>query len=135
MSIVFIEGRNSGYPCIAKLMDFPSAALTLPFPEYLLKFEQGKNNDYPHISRIPKIPRQMALLPPYPDFLMYCLGEAFNDGYPCILKLENIERRMFSNVYFGNFKAEELFMGGRAVESAYCNGQRVYGMIYVTKSE
>lgn len=132
--MVFIEGRNNGYPCIAELQDPPSTGFSAPFPEYFFKFDPQTNNGYPYIVQAPKIPRHTELLPPYPDFIMHCLGNEFNDGYPCIMKLENIERMIFSDIYFGEQKAERLFMGGKAVEAAYCNGQKVYGYIYVTKA-
>lgn len=134
MSMVFIDGRNNGYPCILELQDPPNTEFAAPFPEYFFEFDPQKNNGYPYAVHIPKIPRQTALLPPYPDFIMRCLGDEFNDGYPCIMKLENIECQIFSNVYFGKYKAEKLFMGEKAVEAAYCNGQKVYGNIYVTKT-
>ena len=134
MSMVFIDGKNNGYPCIAELHDPSDPKFFAPFPQYFFKFDPQKNNGYPYVVHIPKIPRQTALLPPYPDFIMRCLGNKFNDGYPCIMKLENIERRIFSNIYFGESKAERLFMGEKAVEAAYCNGQKVYGNIYVTKT-
>lgn len=165
MSIVFIEGRNNGYPCIAELVDFPSAAFASPYPdaawkaggavrdgyphafcipeiprqtEFLPPYPDAVwkvggavRDGYPHAFSVPEIPRQTTLLPPYPDFCIYCLGEDFNDGYPCILRLENIERSIFSDIYFGSSEAKELFVGGKTVESAYCNGQKVYGRIYV----
>lgn len=134
MSMTFIEGRNDGYPCIEELPNPPGTEFTAPFPEYFLKPLENKNNGYPCEIHIPEIPRPTELLPPYPDIIMHCLGDAFNDGYPCIMMLENIERRIFSNVYFGETKAEKLFMGEKAVEAAYCNGQKVYGYTYVTKA-
>lgn len=135
MSMVFIDGRNNDYPCIEELADHPSASFVLPYPEMAWKVAGTADNGYPCLLCIPKIPRKNALLPLYPDFCMHCLGEKFNDGYPCILRLENIERSIFSDVYFGSREAKELFVGGRSVESAYCNGQKVYGSIYVTMTQ
>lgn len=132
MSMMIIEGRNNGYPCIGELSEDYTVVHKAPFWDFVMKLSPDRNNGYPCLVQIPVPARETEMKPAYPDFFMHCLGEEFNCGYPCILKLENIRRSVFSNVFFGNSKGIRLFFGGKEVDTAFCNNRKVYGRTYVS---
>lgn len=131
MSMTIIQGKNNGYPCIPELTDNFAVIHTPPFWEFSMKLSPYLNNGYPVMLQIPVPKRKTAMKPLFPDFYMHCLGSNFNNGYPCILKLENITRSPFVNIFFGKSKAHRLFFGTGEISSAFCNGQKICGISYI----
>lgn len=97
MAMVFIEGRNYGYPCVQELPELSG----MVFPAH-----------------------------PYPKYLMRCLGNEVNEGYPCILSLANIVSEVKSSIFFAGEKAQALYFNGQFITSAYCNGEQIFGIYY-----
>lgn len=131
MGMVIVPGKNNGYPFVEGLTDTISFADTPPCHEFYMRISPSLNDGYPAIVQIPQA-GGTGLSEPYPDFMFHCLGEDFNDGYPLILQLHGITREPFSDIFFAENNAAELFFGNSRVEAAYCNGQKVYGMKYVS---
>ena len=132
MGMVIIPGRNSGYPFAEGLPDTPSLVDTPPYHEYYMRISPERNNGYPAVMQVPLV-GTLSLAEPYPDAMFHILGEDFNDGYPLLLQLHGITREMFSDVYFAGDRGEELFFDGQKVIAGYCNGQKVYGMRYISQ--
>lgn len=132
MSMIISEEKNNGYPSIPELTDNFTVIHTAPFWDFSMKLSAKHNNGYPVMLQIPVLARKTAMKPVFPDFYMHCLGNEFNSGYPCILKLEHIERTVFLNVFFGNSKGIRLFFNGKEINTAYCNGQKICGTAYTS---
>ncbi|MBR4627616.1 MAG: hypothetical protein IKO47_07965 [Ruminococcus sp.] len=132
MGMVIVSGRNSGYPFAEGLPDTPPLADTAPYHEYYMRISPVRNGGYPAIVQTPSV-GGTGLSEPYPDFMFHCLGSGFNDGYPLILQLHGIAREHFCDIFFAEDNAQELFFGSQKVTAAYCNGQKVFGIRYVTQ--
>ena len=131
MGMVIVPGRNNGYPFAEGLPDTPTLADTPPYHEYYMRISPSLNGGYPAIVQIPQA-GGTGLSEPYPAFMLRCIGGSFNSGYPLILQLHGITREPFSDIFFAEDNAAELFFGEKRVTSAYCNGQKVYGLRYVS---
>ena len=131
MSMFIIEGNNNGYPCIPELTNSFAVIHKAPFWDFSMKLSDTLNNGYPVMIQTPVPARTPDMKPVFPDFYMHCLGEEFNCGYPCILKLENISRSVFSHLFFNNHHVSRLFFGSEEPSAAYCNGRKVYGRTYI----
>lgn len=131
MSMMIIEGRNNGYPCISELSQDYTVVRKAPFWDFVMKLSPDRNNGYPCLVQIPVSARETKMKSAYPDFYMHCLGESFNEGYPCILKLENIERSVFSHLFFNSHHVSRLFFGSEEPSAAFCNDRKVYGRTYI----
>jgi len=123
-----------GYPYAEGLPDTPPFADTPPYHQWHMKVKSGVSSGYPCMLQVPALFRTADIQPPYPDYVMRCLGEDFNNGYPLIMQLEGIHRELFSSLYFADKKVEEMTFGGKYVIEGFCNGQRVYGTVYAYNS-
>lgn len=92
----------------------------------------AQNDGYPFFDELKEV-SGFSHKSPQPEFIMRCFGEDINEGYPCIMKLEGIERVADSEIYFGNQKVTEMHLGGRYVSAAYCNEQQVFRTYYAKK--
>ena len=90
----------------------------------------GRNNGYPCIAELPELDSIKTLEAPYPDMIMRVLGESVNDGYPCIIPLEGVEKRVYSELFFGDKQVCAMYCGEKPVEAAYCKGRKVFEVYY-----
>ena len=68
--------------------------------------------------------------PLFNDYMMRCLGEEFNSGYPVIMPLENIVRERLSDIYFCEALVTDMFFEEIPIQYACCGGKKVFGIKY-----
>lgn len=133
MAMDMISGRNGGYPCVGKLPELSAIPDSKsPYPDMLLRTVEGRNKGYPAVFKLPELSTIPDSQPPYPDMLMRCLGETVNDGYPVIMALGNVKRKVFSEMYFSDKPVCGIYLNGRFIASAYCDDRKVFGIFYET---
>lgn len=98
----------------------------------MLRTISTQNDGYPCFDELKDISGFSHKSTP-PEFIMRCFDEDINNGYPCVMKLEGVEKVSDSRIYFGNQKVSEMYLGGRYVSAAYCNEQQVFRTYYAKK--
>lgn len=93
----------------------------------------GRNNGYPCIPQLADISKLQQSSPPYPQYIMRCLGSGVNDGYPCIMSLAGAVMHTASRLYFGERPVTSMYLNGKSVRAGFCNGQRVFGVYYTAE--
>lgn len=88
-----------GYPYAEGLPDTPSFADTPPYHQWHMKVKSGVSSGYPCMLQVPALFRTADIQPPYPDYVMRCLGEDFNNGYPLIMQINKVLMGAFANAY------------------------------------
>ncbi|MBE6855991.1 MAG: hypothetical protein E7500_01000 [Ruminococcus sp.] len=89
-----------------------------------------RNNGYPRVDTLPELSSITLPSVPYPKYMMRCLGEEINNGYPCIMPLAGVVREVSVNLFFAHKKAEAMYYNNQPVTSAYCNGETIAEVIY-----
>lgn len=134
MGQVIIIGRNGNYPTKEELPELSAiAGISAPYSEAMMRVLQNKAKGYPMIAFLPELYDSPDTRPPYPDAIMRCLGSDINEGYPCILSVEGVEREIVSNLFFGASPVEAMYYNDQFIPSAYCGGKQVLGVRYVKK--
>ncbi len=134
MGQVIIIGRNGNYPTKEELPELSAiAGISAPYSEAMMRALPNKTKGYPMIAFLPELYDIPDTSPPYPDAIMRCLGADINEGYPCILSVEGVEREIVSNLFFGESPVEAMYYNDQFIPSAYCGGKQVLGVRYVKK--
>ncbi len=128
MGFEIIDGRNHGYPCIPEQREC-GEALASPVCEFM--FVPGKVG-YPVITRLSET--ASGLSEELPEYIMTSFGEHVNGGYPWIGGLKAAVNVSESHLYFGNRHVKVLYYEGKAIETAYCSGIRVFDT-YLTREK
>lgn len=129
-----LSGHNKGYPCVALLPELSAIPdVPAPYPELMMRALSGHNKGYPCAALLPELYDIPDICPPYPELMMRCLGSEINDGYPCVASVEGVEREIFSSLCFGDRPVTAMYYNEKFVASAYCGGEKVYGVKYVKK--
>lgn len=134
MGQIIITGRNGNYPTTEALPELSAIPdISAPFPELMMRALEGHNRGYPSVASLPELYGIPDTLPPYPELMMRCLGKEINDGYPCVTSVEGVETEIFSSLRFGGSPVAAMYYNGQLITSAYCAGEKVYGVRYIKK--
>lgn len=130
MSFYLSDGKNSGYPRIAELADFPDISFKKPCGKNFFVCDGNSNNGYPSFMCMGKFPDKSMKMP-YPHGVMMCKGVDYNNGYPFIPEISGVGLKSESSLYFGEKPVCNMYYNGQYITRAYCNGQRVFSIEYV----
>lgn len=89
-----------------------------------------RNNGYPRVHTLPELSSITLPCVPYPKYMMRCLGEEINNGYPCVMPLAGVVREISINLFFADKKIEAMYYNNQTVTSAYCSENTVAEVIY-----
>ena len=89
-----------------------------------------RNNGYPYVDTLPELSGVTLPSEPYPKYMMRCLGEEINGGYPCIMPLAGVVREVRTSLFFAEREVEAMYYNNQLVPYAFCNGETAAEIVY-----
>jgi hypothetical protein len=133
MSMNISELRNSGYPYIEDLPEMSSvSSLKSPYPEYIIRRVTGKCMEYPCNPMLVEFERAVnnSFRRPFPEYIMKCMGEDINDGYPLTGVSSGISRKYYSELFIDDKQITGMYYGNTEIYEAYYKGRAVFKVWY-----